>query len=300
MAEQDLSWTPFNFLALPDDQSALETSRVVLMPVPYDSTTSFRSGARDGPRAIIEASQSLEDYDVELGVDVASIGIHTTPWLEPHMDGPRAMLSRVKQAVAGYAAQGKLVGLLGGEHSITVGGAEAYVELYPGLSVLYLDAHADYRDSYMGTSWGHASAARRVSELCPVVHAGIRSMSQEEAELLGARGNQGESRSFPGESGPTEAYLESLADRLSDEVYISVDLDVLDPSLMAAVGTPEPGGMGWTQVNRILAHVASRKKIVGFDVVELSPDLGPPACSVVAAKLVYRIIAYAASPPRLS
>ena len=300
MAEQDLSWTPFNFLALPDDQSALETSRVVLVPVPYDSTTSFRSGARDGPRAIIEASQSLEDYDVELAVDVASIGIHTTPWLEPHMDGPRAMISRVQQAVSVYAAQGKLVGLLGGEHSITIGGAEAYVELYPGLSVLYLDAHADYRDSYMGTSWGHASAARRVSELCPVVHAGVRSMSQEEAELLGARGNQGESRSFPWESGPTEPYLESLADRLSDEVYISVDLDVLDPSLMAAVGTPEPGGMGWTQINRILAHVARRKKIVGFDVVELSPDLGPPACSVVAAKLVYRIVAYAASPPRLS
>ena len=300
MAEQDLSWTPFNFLALPDDQSALETSRVVLVPVPYDSTTSFRSGARDGPRAIIEASQSLEDYDVELGVDVASIGIHTTPWLEPHMDGPRAMIYRVKQAVTVYAAQGKLVGLLGGEHSITVGGAEAYVELYPGLSVLYLDAHADYRDSYMGTSWGHGSAARRVSELCPVVHAGVRSMSREEAELLGARGNQGESRSFPWESGPTEPYLESLTDRLSDEVYISVDLDVLDPSLMPAVGTPEPGGMGWTQINGILAHVARRKKIVGFDVVELSPDLGPPACSVVAAKLVYRIIAYAASPLRLS
>ena len=293
MAEQDLSWTPFNFLALPDDQSALETSSVVLVPVPYDSTTSFRSGARDGPRAIIEASQSLEDYDVELGVDVASIGIHTTPWLEPHMDGPRAMISRVQQAVSVYAAQGKLVGLLGGEHSITIGGAEAYVELYPGLSVLYLDAHADYRDSYMGTSWGHASAARRVSELCPVVHAGVRSMSRDEAELLAARGNLGE-------SGPTEPYLESLADRLSDEVYISVDLDVLDPSLMAAVGTPEPGGMGWTQINRILAHVARRKKIVGFDVVELSPDLGPPACSVVAAKLVYRIVAYAASPPRLS
>ena len=295
MAEQDLSWTPFNFLALPDDQSALETSRVVLIPVPYDSTTSFRSGARDGPRAIIEASQSLEDYDAELGVDVASIGIHTTSWLEPHMDGPRAMISSVKQAVAAYAAQGKLVGLLGGEHSIAVGGVEAFVERCPDLSALYLDAHADFRNSYMGTSWGHASAARRVSELCRVVHAGVRSMNQEEAELLGARGNLGKPGSLPWESGPTEDYLESLTDRLSDEVYISVDLDVLDPSLMAAVGTPEPGGMGWHQINRILAHVASRKKIVGFDVVELSPDLGPPACSVVAAKLVYRMIAYAAS-----
>ena len=304
MAEQDLSWTPFNFLALPDDQSALDASRVVLIPVPYDSTTSFKSGARDGPRAIIEASQSLEDYDVELGVDVASIGIHTTSWLEPHMDGPRAMISRIKQAVTAYAAQGKLVGLLGGEHSIAVGGVEAFAERCPDLSVLYLDAHADFRDNYMGTSWGHASAARRISELCPVVHAGVRSMSLEEVQLMEGGADPGEARHRTWEYGsgaePSDAYLESLTDRLSDEVYISVDLDVLDPSLMAAVGTPEPGGMGWRQINRILSYVASRKKIVGFDVVELSPDLGPPACSVVAAKLVYRIIAYAASSSRVS
>ena len=200
MANQDLAWTPFNFLALPDDQSALETSRVALVPVPYDSTTSFRSGARDGPRAIIEASQSLEDYDVELGVDVAAIGIHTTPWLEPNVDGPRAMINRVKQAVSFYAAQGKLVGLLGGEHSITVGGVEAFVEGFPGLSVLYLDAHADYRDSYMGTSWGHASTARRASELCPVVHAGVRSMSQEEGAALRSAGNSGEARALSWEA----------------------------------------------------------------------------------------------------
>ena len=304
MAEQHLSWTPFNFLALPDDQSALETSRVVLIPVPYDSTTSFKSGARDGPRAIIEASQSLEDYDVELGVDVASIGIHTAPWLEPHMDGPRAMISSVKRAVAFYADQGKLVGLLGGEHSIAVGGVEAFAERCPGLSALYLDAHADFRDSYMGTSWGHASAARRVSELCPVVHAGVRSMSLEEAEALRSGGDIGEAGHRPWEYGPgappPDTYLESLTDRLSDEVYISVDLDVLDPSLMPSVGTPEPGGMGWHQINRILDHVARRKKIVGFDVVELSPDLGPPSCSVVAAKLVYRIISYAVFSCRVS
>lgn len=299
MADQDLSWTPFNFLALPDEQSALETSRAVLIPVPYDSTTSFRSGARDGPKAIIEASHSLEDYDVELGIDVASIGIHTTPWLEPNVDGPRAMISRVRDTAKVYAAQDKLVGLLGGEHSITVGGVEAFAERFHGLSVLYLDAHADYRDSYMGTSWGHASTARRVSELCPVVHAGVRSMSQEEVGLLSEGPDPGEvgHRSWQygyGEE-PSETYLEFLTGRLSDEVYISVDLDVLDPSLMSAVGTPEPGGMGWRQINRILNHVASRKRIVGFDVVELSPALGPPACSVVAAKLVYRMIAYAAS-----
>ena len=303
MAEQDLSWTPFNFLALPDDQSALETSRVVLIPVPYDSTTSVKSGARDGPRAIIEGSQSLEDYDAELGVDVASIGIHTTRWLEPHMDGPRAMISRVKQAVNAYADQGKLVGLLGGEHSITIGAVEAFAEHCADLSVLYLDAHADYRDSYMGTSWGHASAARRVSELCTVVHSGVRSMSLEEAELLGGSDNLRGVGAYPWEAGPTAApldhYLESLAGRLSNEVYISVDLDVLDPSLMAAVGTPEPGGMGWRQINGILRHVADRKKVVGFDVVELSPDLGPPACSVVAAKLAYKIIAYAANSPHV-
>ena len=171
---------PFNFLGLHQDQSCLERARIVFIPAPYDSTTSMRAGSRDGPNAIVQASYGLEDYDWELDADVSLLGIHTTAAIEPHMGGPQHMAQRVKEAVAGYLRPERVVGLLGGEHSLSVGSVQAHLEAYPGMSVLYLDAHADLRDEFMGTCWGHASGARRIHDLCPVVLAGIRSLSQEE------------------------------------------------------------------------------------------------------------------------
>ncbi|MEE8465502.1 MAG: agmatinase [Dehalococcoidia bacterium] len=282
-------WIPHNFLALPQEQSSLDAARVVLIPVPYDSTTSYRSGAREGPEAIITASYALEDYDFELELDVSEIGIHTTGALEPHMAGPGPMTERVKDAVAGYLETGKTVGLLGGEHSITIGSVQAHVDAYPGLSVLYLDAHADLRDEYMGTPFGHASAARRAYECCPIALAGVRSLCQEEHDFI--RDNNvpvwywdpNSHRSSP----------DTLLDGLSDTVYVSIDLDVLDPAIMPAVGTPEPGGMAWHQLVGLLGKLSESRRIVGFDVCELAPADGPPACSYTAAKLVYKLVAYA-------
>ena len=296
-------WVPSNFLALPEEQSSLESSRVVLMPVPYDSTTSYRSGAREGPKAIIEASYNLEDYDPELEVDVAQVGIHTAPQLEPHMEGPRYMIDRVRESIANFVRGGKLVGLLGGEHSLSIGGVEATLREHPNLSVLYLDAHADMRDEYMGTRWGHASVARRISELCPLVHVGSRSFTQEEKDHIrnvgiptfgwppSSQGNgtlRDSSLDHPGSLG-----LSHVVALLSEDVYVSIDLDVLDPSVMSAVGTPEPGGMDWYQITAMLRAVSQERRIVGFDVMELSPREGPPACAYLAAKLVYKLIAYA-------
>jgi len=281
-------WIPHNFLALPQEQSSLDAAQVVLIPVPYDSTTSFRSGARDGPEAIITASYGLEDYDFELELDVSRIGIHTTSALEPHMAGPGPMTERVRGAVAGYLDTGKTVGLLGGEHSITIGAVQAHVEVYPSLSVLYLDAHADLRDEYMGTPFGHASAARRAYECCPIALAGVRSLCQEEHEFI--RDNKVPVWYCDANSHGNS--LESLLDSLSDTVYVSIDLDVLDPALMPAVGTPEPGGIAWRQLVDLLGRVAESRRIVGFDVCELAPADGPPACSYTAAKLVYKLVAY--------
>ncbi|PKB79736.1 MAG: agmatinase [SAR202 cluster bacterium Io17-Chloro-G9] len=281
---------PLNFLALPYDQSRLDRARVVLIPIPYDSTTSFRSGARDGPNAIIQASNGLEDYDWELDVDVSQVGIHTTAALEPHMGGPDLMVQRVKQAVAGHLGDKKLIGLLGGEHSVAIGAVQAFLEAYPDLSVLYLDAHADLRDEYLGTPWGHASGARRIHELCPLVLAGLRAVCQEERDFI-------ESQSVPAFGWPPhndpKQYNQQIVSRLNGPVYISVDLDVLDPSIMPAVGTPEPGGMDWIKLTGLLKDVAQSHHIVGFDVCELSPGDGPPACSYTAAKLVYKLAAYA-------
>ena len=281
---------PYNFLALPQEQSRLDRAQAVLIPVPYDSTTSFRSGARDGPNAMIHASNGLEDYDTELDLDVSQVGINTTPALEPHMGGPEQMAQRVRSAVARYLGMGKLVGVIGGEHSLAAGAVQAHADVYPDLSVLYLDAHADLRDEYMGTSWGHASSARRIHDVCPLVLAGLRSMSQEESDYI--RVNRVPAFTWPPEL-DNAALNRGIVDLLSPRVYISIDLDVLDPALMPAVGTPEPGGMGWGQLTGLLKEVAQSRQIVGFDVCELSPGDGPPACSYIAAKLVFKLVAYA-------
>ncbi|HIL31365.1 MAG TPA: agmatinase [Dehalococcoidia bacterium] len=280
---------PHNFLALPHDQSALESSRVAIIPVPYDSTTSFRSGSRDGPEAMITASYGLEDYDFELELDVSEIGIHTTGAIEPHMAGPGPMTERIKSVVGDYLTMGKTIGLLGGEHSITIGSVQAHVETYPDLSVLYLDAHADLRNEYMGTPYGHASAARRAYECCPIALAGIRSMCQEEHDFI----RENNIPVWYWDPNSLNSSWESILDILSGSVYVSVDLDVLDPALLPAVGTPEPGGLAWHQLVSLLDKVAESRRIVGFDVCELAPADGPPACSYTAAKLVYKLVAYA-------
>ena len=278
------------FLDVPPGEVTAADARVVLLPVPYDSTTSYRTGARDGPAAIINASRQLEDYDIELDRDLSPIGIYTAPELEPDVSGPEAMASRVEQAVSAAANNGALVGVLGGDHSVTIGSVRALKALHPDLSVLYLDAHADLRDEYMGTPWGHASVARRLLEICPVVEVGVRSLSTPERAFIRETG-------FPVAFWPSTMPADELASwalsYLTDNVYVSVDLDVFDPSLMAAVGTPEPGGMTWAEVTALLRAVAAKKRIVGFDVTELSPGEGPEACAFTAAKLTYKLIGYA-------
>ena len=179
-----LPWLHPNFLALTPQQSNPETARIFLIPVPYDSTTSYRAGARDGPAAIIAASAQMEDYDPELDLDLTSIGIHTTPALEPHMAGPELMTRRIQQAVAQYIAPGRIIGILGGEHSLSAGSVHAHLNAHPSLTVLYLDAHADLRNQYQGTPWGHASGARRIHDRCPIALAGIRSLSLEERDYI--------------------------------------------------------------------------------------------------------------------
>lgn len=289
LGDVDLQWG--TFLDTPPSENDPESARVFVIPVPYDSTTSFKPGAREGPAAIIDASRHLEDYDIELDRDISAVGIHTTPALQPHMDGPKAMIAAVHAAVSSVAGKEKSTVLLGGEHSITVGAVQAYKEFYPDLSVLYLDAHADMRNSYQGTRWGHASTARRVSEICPMVLLGVRSISAEEITFVQGQGIP--MGFWDAGSNDSLGYAFELAEsHLTDHVYISVDLDVLDPSVMSAVGTPEPGGMLWHELLALLRTVSQKARIIGFDIVELSPPQGPPACAFTAAKLAYKLIGY--------
>ncbi|MCL0057612.1 agmatinase [Dehalococcoidales bacterium] len=286
---KELFSPPRNFAGISSPHSDWEKARVVVLPVPYDSTTSWRSGARDGPQAIIDASQYLGLYDLELDREIYQVGIHTLPEIEPEMTSPEQMIERVYTVAREVLDKNKLLLMLGGEHSLTLGTVKAYRERYEALSVLQLDAHADLRDSYLGTKFSHASVMRRVCELCPIVPVGIRSLSQEEHKFIDETGIK---PFYAKDLISAEDYIKRIIASLSDQVYITIDLDVLDPSIMSAVGTPEPGGIGWYELLTLLGEVAQSRQIVGFDLVELCPGQGPLACAFVAAKLAYKLIGY--------
>tara|TARA_Y100000310_G_scaffold318956_1_gene373635 strand:+ start:8001 stop:8906 length:906 start_codon:yes stop_codon:yes gene_type:complete len=277
------------FLDTPPDEDRFDDAKFVVLPAPYETTTSFLTGTRDGPSAIVNASAQLEDYDLELDADISIVGIHTAPALVPNLHAPQAIVEQVDQVVDWVAAGGKIPALLGGEHTVTVGAVKAMSRRHTDLSVLYLDAHGDLRDSYMGTGWGHASVARRLLDVCPVVHAGVRSISAEERSYI-------DEQALPVHYWPPitglDDYVKAVVDALAASVYVSIDLDVLDPSIMAAVGTPEPDGMDWRQLTLLLRRLGQRRRIVGFDVVELCPRAGPPTCAYTAAKLVYKVMGY--------
>jgi len=219
------------------------------------------------------------------------VGIRTLPELQPLMSGPELMVERVYQAASNLLDGDTILAMLGGEHSLTLGMIKAYRDIYPDLSVLHLDAHTDLRDQYQGTKYSHACVMRRVRELCPVVHAGIRSLSREEHEYL----VQNNIEPFYVETLTGPGGVEKAVSSLSPNTYISVDLDVLDPSAMSAVGTPEPGGLSWQQLLEVLRTAAEGRNIVGFDLVELCPREGPTACAFLAAKLAYKLVGYATS-----
>ena len=286
---RELFYPPRIFAGIPQQYADFETSRVVILPVPYDSTSDWRSGSRDGPIAIIDASEHLELYDPELEREVYLCGIHTLPELKPSMSGPEETVNRVYKVASDLVRKGKFIVMLGGEHSLTPGIVKALAEKFPRLSVLQLDAHADLRHEYQGTKYSHACVMRRVLECCPIVQAAIRSLSQEERQFL----DQNKMQPFfaPLDQTSTQEILSSL----SEEVYITIDLDVLDPSIMSAVSTPEPGGMGWYEILSLLRQVGEQKKVVGFDLVELCPKEGPVSCAFLAAKLAYKLIGYSIS-----
>lgn len=289
MEKGELFYPYRNFGALPQQFSSFENSSVVILPVPYDGTTEWQIGARRGPQAIIEASQNLELYDFELEREIYRVGICTLPEVEPLMTGPEPMIHRIYEVAKDLLSKRKFIVTLGGEHSITLGVVRAFVEKFEHLSVLQLDAHCDLRDEYLGTKYSYASVMRRIIELCPIVQVGIRSLSLEEHEFLKERGME----TFYAQ-GLTldQVFWDKLLSRLSPEVYVTVDLDVLDPSIMPAVTAPEPGGLNWQQILSILETVAREKKIMGFDLTELRPTEGTVGCSFLAAKLAYKLIGY--------
>jgi len=279
-----------NFGGIDKEFSDFKKALFVVLPVPYDLTSTYQSGSRRGPSAILEASCNMELYDEAFCKETYRAGIHTLPPLEPDARGPREMIKKIEESIAGIIRHNKVPVMLGGEHSISTGSVRALRKKYPRLSVLHLDAHADMRDRYQGSPYSHACVARRLLEICPVVHVGIRSMSREEALFIEKKGV----KIFPPDDVQGAAGWEKkICENLTEDVYISVDLDVFDSSLMPATGTPEPGGLQWRDVTSLLGEVAGTCRIRGFDIVELSPIPGMVAPEFLAAKLTYRIMGHA-------
>jgi agmatinase len=291
--EKDVFLPRAIFAAVPRPYSVFQRAKVVILPVPYESTTEWRGGTHDAPQAIIDASRYLEMYDLELDRETYRVGIHTLPEVEVLMSGAEGMIQRVYQITRELVQKGKFVVILGGEHSLTLAAVRAFKEAFPKLSVLQFDAHADLRDEYLGTKYGQACVMRRVSELCPIVQVGIRSLSREEKQFLDWN------RMIPFYMS-TVAEDEDLAGHivasLSEDVYVTIDVDVFDPSIMPAVGTPEPGGMQWQQMLDILKAIADHRHVVGFDLMEFCPREGPISCAFTLAKLAYKFIGYAVLP----
>ncbi len=282
-----------NFGALEPECAAYDRAVFAVIPVPYDLTSTYQSGSRLGPTAILAASANMELYDEELGKETFREGIFTTSPVEVDARGPDRMTSAVRQMVSDVLMDRKIPVLLGGEHSVTLGAVQAVKEAYPALQVLQLDAHADLRESYQGTPYSHACIARRIAELCPLVQAGIRSMSEEEAVFLKGGGV----KSFSADcilDNPD--WVAKICAHLEGDVYITIDLDVLDPAFMPATGTPEPGGISWREVIKLIRAVSRKCRVRGFDVVELSPLPGQVASDFLAAKLIYRIMGYLTEP----
>jgi agmatinase len=277
-----------NFAWLPPEFCEYERSRVVVLPVPYDSTASGWVGSREGPWAIIDASGNMELYDIGIRSEPYLAGIHTLPELAAHSGGPQVMIERIEGVVGEHVDAGKFVVTLGGEHTVAVGAAQAYASRVPGLSVLAFDANADMRDVYLDSPYNHACTLRRISEVAPVVQVGLRSAEREEHEYIREQGLR-----FYGPREFRSLGSEAIAEMLSEAVYITFDLDAFDSSVVSALGTPEPGGLHWDEVSDLLEAVAQRRRILGFDVTELAPSLGPRANAQLAAKLVYRLIGLA-------
>lgn len=263
-------------------------SKVVVFPVPFDQTTTYQKGSVKGPAALIEASRYVELYDIETGLEVYKEGIYTLP--ETRYKDIEHMLDSVYKQTSELLKQGKFVVTLGGEHSISSAPIRAHAEFHKSISVLQLDAHGDLPDTYEGKRLSHATVMARVLEI-PAVESltavGIRSMSSAELE------NQKRVRTFFAHNlFDSDSWMDDVVAGLSEKVYITLDLDVFDSSVMPSTGTPEPGGLFWHQVTKLLRKVIEKKTLIGFDVIELSPNPVNVAPDFLAAKLVYKILSY--------
>lgn len=276
---------PGAFLGL-DENCSYDESKFTILPIEFDLTSTWQKGADKGPDAILEASANLELYDIETGQEPWKSGVVT---LEPLKDfnSPEAMVAAVKGVAEALLADDKMIISIGGEHSVSIGIMQAYKEKFSDLTVLQIDAHSDTREEYEGSKCNHACVMARAAELGDYVQVGIRSMDSSELNLY-----KRERTFFAHEIQQGREYISASCEKLSENVYVTIDLDGFDSAVMPSTGTPEPGGLSWYQVTALLKEVTKNKNVVGFDVVELMPNAANRAPDFLAAKLIHQFMAY--------
>jgi agmatinase len=275
-----------NFGFLPKEYSNPDDAGIVIIPVAYDGTSTWLKGADKGPAAILEASANMELYDIETDSEVYKKGIFTEETIGGEIS-TKEMVEVVAETTTYYLERGKFTVVIGGEHSVSIGPIRAHAKKYEKLTILQLDAHSDLREEYNGSKFNHACVMARARELCPVVQVGVRSMDSSEKKSMDTL-----RMFFAKDIHDNTDWIKKVISKLSDNVYITIDLDVFDPSVMPSTGTPEPGGLFWYDVLALLKAVAGKKNIVGFDVVELCPGEENKAPDFLAAKLIYKLLSY--------
>ncbi len=275
------------FASVEEEYGQYDNAKVVLIPVPYDGTSTWLKGADKGPEAFLEAADNMEIYDIETKSEPYKMGIFLDDPVSED-SSPEAMTDAVHQRVAKYLKDEKLVTLFGGEHSISIGSIRAFGDKYKDLTVLQLDAHTDLRPEYHGSKCNHACAVFEANEKHHLVQVGIRSMDTEEVRYL-----KEENVFFAHDIAENKNWIEDVYNRLGDNpIYITIDLDAFDPSICPSTGTPEPGGLEWYPTLKLLKKVIHTKNVVGFDIVELMPNKHEKSSDFLAAKLYYKMLAY--------
>ena len=276
------------FLGLPKAKTDPRLARFVVLPGGYEETTTYVKGTSGGPEAIIAASQQVELYDEELEDETWKEGVHTAPAFPFPKKNPEAAMAAMERETAKWLRKGKRVVMLGGEHSITLGGVQAALKRYPDLSVMHVDAHADLRQKYHGSIHNHACIGARIAELCPLVQVGIRNLTRPEHRMI----RDGKVKTWFDWSTPRPRPWAEVVSHLTDHVYFTVDLDGLDPAILPAVGTPEPGGLDWEDILGLMRVLFASREVVMMDVMELCPQPGAILSDFVAAKMIYKAMGY--------
>lgn len=274
------------YAGIPDQFSKLETSKIVLIPVPYDGTSTWQKGADKGPQAFLDASANMELYDIETDSEVYQQGVFLADAVLEN-SSPEAMVGAVHQETKTYIKKNKFVTIFGGEHSISIGTIRAFNEMYSNLTVLQLDAHADLRESYEGSKCNHACAVYEASQTTNLIQVGIRSMDAIEKTIMDE-----EKTYFAHDMAVDDTWMDSAIDQMTENVFITIDLDAFDPSILPSTGTPEPGGLLWYETLEFLKQVFDEKNVVGFDIVELCPNPNEKSSDFLAAKLYYKMLSY--------